>query len=115
MISARLSTAALTRNSAISRAIVASGLHVADLDHVDELVKLLGHLVDRVDGAVERERDPRDVGILGRADRERVDVEPAAAEQARDPGEHAGLVLDQQREDVLAPGELAREPRGPRA
>ena len=91
------------------------GLHVADLDHVDELVKLLGHLVDRVHGAVEGERDPRDVGVLGRADRERVDVEAAAAEQAGDPRQDAGLVLDQQREDVLAAGELARRPRGPRA
>ena len=84
------------------------GLHVPDLDHVDELVKLLGHLVDRMDGAVHRERDARDLRVLGRADGERVDVEPAPAEEARDSGENAGLVLDEEREDVLAAG----EPRG---
>ena len=72
-------------------------------------MELLGDLVDRVDRAVERERDPRDVGILGRADRERVDIEAAAAEEAGDPGEDARAVLDQQREDVLAPGELAAD------
>ena len=42
------------------------------------------------------------VGIVGGADGERVDVEAAAREQARDPGQHARLVLDQDREDVLA-------------
>ena len=72
------------------------GLHVADLDHVDELVELLRHLVDRVDRAVERERDAGDVRVLGRADRERVDVEPAAAEEARDAGEDARAVLDRE-------------------
>ena len=47
------------------------------------------------------------VGIVGRPDRERVDVEAAPREQARDAGEHAGLVLDQDREDVLAAGPQA--------
>ena len=61
-------------------------LHVADLDHVDQLVELLGHLVDRVDRAVQGQRDPRDVGVVGRAHGERVDVEAAAAEQARRSG-----------------------------
>ena len=84
------------------------GLHVADLDHVDELVELLGDLVDRVDGAVERERHARDVRVLGGADRQRVDVEAAAAEQAGDAREDAGLVLDQEGEDVLAPRKRAR-------
>ena len=83
-------------------------LHVPDLDHVDQLVELLGHLVDRVDRAVDGQGDPRDLGVLGRADGEGVDVEAAAAEQPGDPGEDAGPVLDQDREHVLAPGERAR-------
>ena len=114
MISARFSTAALIleqRHLAGDRGV---GLHVADLDHVDELVELLGDLIDRVHGAVDGQRHPRDVRILGRADRERVDVEAAAAEQTGDPGQDAGPVLDQQREQVLAAGEPARDPRSSR-
>ena len=80
------------------------GLEVADLDHVDQLVQLLGDLVDRVERAVDRERDARDRRVVGRPDRQRVDVEPAPGEQAGDPGEHARLVLHQDREDVLAAG-----------
>src|SRR5262249_57657749 len=37
----------------------------------------------------------------------RVDVESAAREEPGDPGEHPRFVLDQDREDVLAPAELA--------
>ena len=83
------------------------GLEVADLDHVDELVQLLGDLVDRVRRAVDGQRDPRDRLVVGRADGERVDVEAAPREQAGDPGEDARLVLDQQRQDVLAAGVAA--------
>src|SRR3954454_18867307 len=84
-------------------------LHVADLEDVDQLVQLLGHLVDRVDGAVERQGDPGDAGVVGRADRERVDVEAAAREEPGDPRQHARFILDQDREDVLAPTELPGE------
>src|SRR3954468_24379543 len=82
-------------------------LHVADLQHVDELVQLLGHLIDRVDGAVEGEGDPRDRRVIGRADGERVDVEAAAGEEPGDARQHARLVLDLDREYVLAAAELA--------
>src|SRR3954454_2921428 len=64
-------------------------LHVADLQHVDELVQLLGHLVDRVDGTVERQGDAGDAGVVGRPDRERVDVEAAPREEAGDARQHA--------------------------
>ena len=77
-------------------------LEVADLQDVDELVQLLGDLVDRVQRTVERQRDPRQVLVVGRADGQRVDVEAAPREQAGDPGQDAGLVLDEDREDVLA-------------
>jgi hypothetical protein len=79
-------------------------LEVADLEHVDELVQLLGHLVDRVHRAVDSERDARQRLVVGRPDHERVDVEPAAREQAGDPGQDARLVLDEDREHVLAAG-----------
>ena len=93
----------LSLNSASSRASVSSGSRSRILKlAIDELVKLLGHLVDRVDGSVERERDPRGALVIGRTDGERVDVEPAAREQPRDPGQDTGLVLHQDREDVLA-------------
>src|SRR3954454_18991966 len=84
-------------------------LHVADLQHVDELVQLLGHLVDRVDGAVEGEGDPRDGRVVGRSDGEGVDVEAATGEEPGDARQHARLVLDLDREDVLAAAELPRD------
>ena len=58
-------------------------LEVADLQDVDELVQLLGDLVDRVQRAVDGQRDAREALVVGRPDRERVDVEPAPREQAR--------------------------------
>ena len=61
---------------------------------VDELVDLLLDLLERVLGAVDAHGDARDAGALGRADGERVDVEPAAREHRRDPRERSGLVLD---------------------
>src|SRR3954468_2405185 len=81
----------------------ALGLAVADLDHVDELVQLLGDLVDRVQRAVERQRDARDVVVVGRPDRQRVDVEAAPREEPGDPRQDARLVLDEDRQRVLAP------------
>src|SRR5438270_5770960 len=39
--------------------------------------------------------------VLGRADGEALDVEPAAREHARDPRQRARLVLDQDRQGVL--------------
>src|SRR6188472_3044900 len=76
-------------------------LELDDLDDVHELVELLGHLLERevLDG--DDDRHPRDARLLGGAHRERGDVEPAAGEQPRDAGEHAGLVLDEHRERVL--------------
>ena len=47
----------------------AGGLEVADLQHVDQLVQLLGHLVDRVQRAVDGQRDARELLVVGRARR----------------------------------------------
>ena len=80
------------------------GLEIADLDHVDELVELLRDLVDRVGRPVEHDRHAGHRLVLRRPHGERVDVEAASREQARDPREDPGLVLDQHRQHVLAAG-----------
>src|SRR3954469_462446 len=77
------------------------GLEVADLDDIDELVQLLGHLVDRVQRTVERQGHPRQQRIVRGTHRERVDVEPAAREKPCNSGQNARLVLHQHRDDVL--------------
>ena len=76
-------------------------LQLDDLQHVDELVELLGDLLQRQVLDVDHDGDAGDVGVLGDADGERVDVEAAAGEQRGDPGEDAGLVLHQDGERVL--------------
>ena len=63
------------------------GLELDDLEHLDQLVELLGDLLERqlvLD--VDHDGHPRDPGVLGRPDRERLDVEAAAGEQRRRPG-----------------------------
>ena len=106
MISARFSTAAETLNSAISRATVSSGSMSRILS---TLTSLWSCLVTWSIGwtAPSRVSVIREIArVVGRADRERVDVEAAAGEQAGDPRQHARFVLDQDREDVLAAAEL---------
>src|SRR4051812_48284460 len=51
--------------------------------------------------AVDAQHDARDVGALGRRDRERLDVEAAPREHVRDARERARLVLDEHRDRVL--------------
>src|SRR5262249_17830897 len=63
---------------------------------------LLGDLLQGGVLGVDHDRDPGDLGVLGLADRERVDVEAATGEHAGHPGQDAGLVLHQHRQRVLA-------------
>ena len=77
----------------------------AQLDHpqdVDELVHLLLDLLERVLGAVDPQRQARDVGPLGRADGEALDVVAAAREHLRHARERPRLVLELDRDRVLA-------------
>src|SRR3712207_3536739 len=55
-------------------------------------------------GAVERHGDARKRRVVGGPDRERVDVEAAPGEEPRHARQHARLVLDEDRENVLAAG-----------
>src|SRR5580692_2480385 len=77
------------------------GFKLDDLDDVDQLVELLGHLLKGMLLAVHHDRHPGDLLVLGRSDREGLDVEAAPGEQAGDADEDPWLVLDQDREGVL--------------
>src|SRR5690606_32107372 len=78
------------------------GVQLDDLQDVDQLVELLGDLLQRQVGDVHHDRHPGDLRVLGDADRERLDVEAAPGEQRRDPGQDAGLVLHEHRQGVQA-------------
>src|SRR5581483_9751127 len=80
-----------------------AGLELEDLDHVDELVELLGDLLERLAVDANHDRHSGQVVVAGGPHRERVDVEPARREQAGDAREHARLVLHQHRDRVQAP------------
>src|SRR5699024_9239387 len=79
------------------------GFLLDDLDDVDQLVELLGDLLQR--GVLHRDDDrhPRDVLGLGGADGQRLDVETAPGEQRRHPSQHTGLVFDEHRQRMSLP------------
>ena len=107
MISARFSTAEETLNIAISRATVSSG----SMSRIfSTLTSLCSCLVTWSIGWTAPSRVSVIREMLGSSvgpDRERVDVEAAPREEAGDPRQDARFVLDQDREDVLAPAQLA--------
>ena len=74
---------------------------LGDLDHGDQLVELLHDLFERRRLRVDHDRHAREPLVVGRADRERDDVERPAREQPRDARQHARLVLDGDGEDVM--------------
>src|SRR5690625_397606 len=89
-------------------------LQLDDLDDVDQLVQLLGHLLQRQLRGVDDHRDPGDLRVLGGADGEGVDVEGTAGEEGGDAREHAGLVLHQHGQGVTATHRVPRfTRRGP--
>src|SRR5215211_2501381 len=77
-------------------------LQLDDLEHVDQLIELLGDLLEGPLGAVDHDRHAAAARVLGGADGQAVDVEAAPAEQPRDAGQDPGLVLDQDRDGVGA-------------
>ena len=60
---------------------------VDDFDHVDELDELVADLLEGQLVTIDGDRHAGDVGSLGRADREAIDVEPTASKQPRHPRE----------------------------
>ena len=77
------------------------GVQLGDLDHRDQLVELLGDLLERRRLGVDDDRHPAEALVLGGAHCEGHDVEPASREQARDAREHAELVLHEHAQDVV--------------
>ncbi len=80
------------------------GGELGDRHHVDELVELLHDLLQRSGLHVHHDRDAAEALVVGGCHGQREDVEPPPAEQAGDAGEHAGLVLDHGRDDVVPVG-----------
>src|SRR5690606_34873762 len=78
------------------------GLELDDLDDVDELVELLGHLLERERVDVDDDGDARDLLVLRRAHGQGVDVERTPGEEAGDARQHARLVLDEHRQGVAS-------------
>ena len=73
---------------------------VLDGHHVDQLVELLGDLLDGLVVAVGDQGDARDLGIQGGRDVQTVDVVAAAAEHADHARQHAELVAHQDGDGV---------------
>ena len=88
---------------------------VLDLEHVDQPVELLDRLLDEHVVAVEGDRHPADVGLVGVADGERLDVEVARPHQARHAVQDAGLVEDEDDQDVAVGDRRSRAAPGPAA
>ena len=97
----RLGPAARTVTSSSSRSTDVGGVQLGDLDHVDQLEQLLGDLLDRRLLDVDHDGDAAEPLVVGRGHGQGEDVEAAPGEQAGDPGQHPGLVLDQHREGVV--------------
>ena len=70
-------------------------IQLDDLQDVDELVQLLGHLLDRKLGGVHHDGHAGNARVLGLSDGEGMDVEGSARKKGGDSREHARLVLDQ--------------------
>ena len=115
-ISARFESVARILTSASSWPTVGSARDVLDLEDVDQPVELLCRLLDRDVVAVEGDRHPADVRLVGLADGQRVDVEVAGPHERRDPVQDAGLVEDDRDQRVAprlaAAGQRARRRPG---
>src|SRR5712692_7830418 len=79
------------------------GLRQVDhLHHLDQLVQLLGDLLDHVLGAGRDDGHARHRRIFGRRHGERLDVVAAGGKQAGNAGQRSGLVLHENGDDVPA-------------
>src|SRR5439155_16502142 len=80
-------------------------LELDDLQHVDQLVQLLGDLLERVLLAIHHDGDAGDLLVLGGPDGEGIDVEAPPREQPRDPDQDARLVLHEHGQRVAGHSE----------
>src|ERR1700694_3550715 len=67
--------------------------HVLDLDHLDQALELLAHLVGLCVARVDRHRHPRPTGMAARADGDGADVEAALADEPGDLAQRVGAIL----------------------
>jgi hypothetical protein len=67
---------------------------VFDLDHLDEALELLAHLVDLGVAGVNSERHSEQARLAARSDRDGTHVETSAADQTRNLAQRSGAVLD---------------------
>src|SRR5437764_112662 len=74
--------------------------HVEHAHDIDELVELIDDLLDDLIGPLRDQRQSGYRRIVGRSDRQRLDVVAAGGEQTGDPGQGAGFVLQKDGDDV---------------
>ena len=79
---------------------VLAARHVLDADDVDQLLELIDDLQDHRLGAAGDQRQARDRRIVGGGDRQRLDVVATTGKHAGHARERAGLVLEQNADDV---------------
>ena len=77
------------------------GGQVDHAEHVDQLVELLGHLLEGAVVALHHHGEPGDASGLGGPHRQAFDVEAPAGEQPGDATQRPRLVFNQHREGVL--------------
>ncbi len=76
---------------------------VEHLDDGDDLLELLADLLEQPVVAVDHDGDPRQVGVLGLADGEALDVEPPRREHPGNVRQDPRLVLHQRRQHMPHP------------
>ena len=74
--------------------------HVEHVHDIDELVELIDDLLDDLIGPLRDQRQSGYRRIVGRSDRQRLDVVAAGGEQPGDPCQGAGFVLQKDGDDV---------------
>jgi len=77
-----------------------SECHVLDVHHVDELVELIGDLLNDSVRALGDQGEARYGRVVGRGDGQGFNVVAAGGEQACHPGERPGFVLEQDGNDM---------------
>ena len=75
-------------------------VEIFDVEHVDHPLELREDLAQVPVVSTDRDRHPRTTGLVGRSDRQRLDVEAACPQQPRDAVERAGSIDDERADHV---------------